>query len=154
MLSYWWECFSRGQRKCRSGGTCPWARKGNEVTWKSRRVHPGGQPRGSLLTASVKLVKMKPSFLGESGQGRCLGRVNWPTAEMATHSSILAWKVPWPGESGGLGRLRSTGSRRVGHDWTTNTHGVGAWTAVPRSVPSSVMCKSSGWLWRSLSLGY
>ena len=33
--------------------------------------------------------------------------------EMATHSSILAWKIPWTEEPGGL---QSTGSQRVGHD--------------------------------------
>ena len=33
--------------------------------------------------------------------------------EMATHSSILAWKIPWMEESG---RLQSMGSQRVGHD--------------------------------------
>ena len=32
---------------------------------------------------------------------------------MATHSSLLAWRVPWTEESGGL---HSTGSQRVGHD--------------------------------------
>ena len=34
---------------------------------------------------------------------------------MATHSSTLAWKIPWMEESG---RLQSMGSRRVGHDFT------------------------------------
>ena len=33
--------------------------------------------------------------------------------EMAAHSSILAWKIPWTAESG---RLPSMGSQRVGHD--------------------------------------
>ena len=33
--------------------------------------------------------------------------------EMATHSSTLAWKIPWTMESG---RLQSMGSQRVGHD--------------------------------------
>ena len=33
--------------------------------------------------------------------------------EMATHSSILAWRIPWTEEPG---RLQSTGSQRVGHD--------------------------------------
>ena len=33
--------------------------------------------------------------------------------EMATHSSILAWRIPWTQESGGL---QSMGSQRVGHD--------------------------------------
>ena len=36
--------------------------------------------------------------------------------EMATHSSILTWKVPWTEEPGGL---HSMGSQRVGRDWTT-----------------------------------
>ena len=33
--------------------------------------------------------------------------------EMAPHSSILAWKIPWTEEPG---RLQSVGSQRVGHD--------------------------------------
>ena len=33
--------------------------------------------------------------------------------EMATHSSVLAWRIPGPGEPGGL---LSVGSHRVGHD--------------------------------------
>ena len=37
---------------------------------------------------------------------------------MAPHSSTLAWRIPWTEEPGGL---RSMGSRRVGHDWTTFT---------------------------------
>ena len=36
---------------------------------------------------------------------------------MATHSSTLAWKIPWTEEPG---RLQSTGSLRIGHDWTTS----------------------------------
>ena len=38
---------------------------------------------------------------------------------MATHSSILAWRIPWTEELGGL---QSMGSQRVGHDCVTNTH--------------------------------
>ena len=33
--------------------------------------------------------------------------------EMATHSSILAWEIPWTEEPGGL---QSMGSQKVGHD--------------------------------------
>ena len=36
--------------------------------------------------------------------------------EMATHSSILAWRIPWTVEPGGL---QSMGSQRVRHDWAT-----------------------------------
>ena len=35
--------------------------------------------------------------------------------EMATHSSVLAWRIPWTGEPGGL---PSMGSHRVRHDWS------------------------------------
>ena len=35
--------------------------------------------------------------------------------EMATHPSILAWRIPWTEEPG---RLQSLGSQRVGHDWS------------------------------------
>ena len=37
---------------------------------------------------------------------------------MATHSSILAWRIPWTEEPGGLQLM---GSQRVGHNWVTNT---------------------------------
>ena len=43
--------------------------------------------------------------------------------EMATHSSILAWNIPWMEEPG---RLQSMGSQRVGHDWATSLHLSGA----------------------------
>ena len=36
--------------------------------------------------------------------------------ELATHSSILAWKIPWTEEAG---RLQSLGLQRVGHDGET-----------------------------------
>ena len=35
--------------------------------------------------------------------------------EMATHSSVLPWRIPGMGEPGGLPSL---GSHRVGHDWS------------------------------------
>ena len=44
---------------------------------------------------------------------RYLGWEDPPEKEMATHSSTLAWKMPWIEE---LGRLQSMGSQRVGHD--------------------------------------
>ena len=37
---------------------------------------------------------------------------------METHTSILAWRIPWKEEADGL---ESMGSQRVGHDWATNT---------------------------------
>ena len=45
---------------------------------------------------------------------------------MATHSSILAWRIPQTEEPGGL---QSMGLQRVGHDWVTNTHICGIETS-------------------------
>ena len=45
-----------------------------------------------------------------------LGREDPLEKEMATHSSIPAWRIPWTEEPGGL---QSMGSHRVGHDWAT-----------------------------------
>ena len=42
-----------------------------------------------------------------------LGREDLLEKEMATHYSILAWKIPWTEEPGAL---QSMGSQRVGHD--------------------------------------
>ena len=44
---------------------------------------------------------------------RSLGREDPLEKEMATHSSTLAWRIPWKEEPG---RLQSMGSQRVGHD--------------------------------------
>ena len=44
---------------------------------------------------------------------QALGREDPLEKEMVTHSSILAWKIPWTEEPG---RLQSTGPQRVGHD--------------------------------------
>ena len=46
-------------------------------------------------------------------QVQSLGQENPPEEGMATHSSILAWRIPWTEEPGGV---QSIGSRRVGHD--------------------------------------
>jgi len=45
-----------------------------------------------------------------------LGQEDSLEKEMATHSSILAWEIPWTEEPGGL---RTIGSQRVGHDLAT-----------------------------------
>ena len=61
----------------------------------------------------AQMVKRLSAML--ETQVRSLGRED-PLKEMATHSSTLAWKIPWTEEPG---RLQSTGSQRVGHDWAT-----------------------------------
>ena len=56
-------------------------------------------------------VKNLPA--GDTGDaGSVLGQEDPLEKEMAAHSSILAWKIPWTEEPGGL-----KGSQRVGHTW-------------------------------------
>ena len=69
----------------------------------------------------------------------------WPSEKaMATHSSTLAWKIPWMEEPG---RLQSMGSLRVGHDWATSLslftfmHWRRKWQPTPVFLPG----ESQGW---------
>ena len=62
----------------------------------------------SLVAQAVK----NPPAIQET-QVQSLGREDPLEKGMATHSSILAWRIPWTGEPGGL---QSIGSHRVGHD--------------------------------------
>ena len=67
-----------------------------------------GSLRASLVAQWVKrLPAMRETQVGSLGQEDPLEK------EMATHSSTLACKIPWPEKPG---RLQSTGSQRVGHD--------------------------------------
>ena len=62
----------------------------------------------NLVAQTIKnLLAMQETWV------RSLGRKDPLEKEMATHSTILAWRIPWTEESGGL---QSTGSQRVGHD--------------------------------------
>ena len=63
----------------------------------------------------ASLVAQKVKYLPamQETQVRSLGREDPLEKEMATHSSILAWRISRTEEPG---RLESTGSQRVGHD--------------------------------------
>ena len=66
-----------------------------------------------MLKASLvaqRLKRLPP--MRETGV-RSLGQEDPLEKEMVTHSSILAWRIPWTEKPG---RLQSTGSQRVGHD--------------------------------------
>ena len=70
------------------------------------RASPGAQ-------TVKRLSAMQETWVQSLGQEYPLEK------EMATHSSILAWKIPWTEEPG---RLQSMGLQRVGHDWATSLH--------------------------------
>ena len=59
----------------------------------------------------AQIVKCLPAM--RETQVQSLDREDPLEKEMATHSSTLAWKIPWTEEPG---RLQSMGSQRVGHD--------------------------------------
>ena len=67
----------------------------------------------SLIQASLmaQMVKNLPAVW--KTQVRCLCQDDPLEKEMATHSSILAWRIPWTEEPGGL---QSMGSQRVRHN--------------------------------------
>ena len=65
----------------------------------------------------AQMVKHLPTVL--ETQVQSLGWEDLLEKGMATHSSILAWKIPWMEEPG---RLQPMGSQRVGHDWATSLH--------------------------------
>ena len=64
--------------------------------------------RASLVAQRLKCLPAMRETRVQS-----LGREDPLEKEMATHSSILAWRIPWTEETGGL---QSTGLQRVGHD--------------------------------------
>ena len=68
-----------------------------------------------LTSLVAQMVKLLPTM--QETQVRSLGWEDPVEKEMATHSSTLAWKIPWTEERGSL---QSMGMQRVGHDWTTS----------------------------------
>ena len=59
----------------------------------------------------AQTVKCLPTV--RETQVQFLGRKDLLEKEMATHSNILAWKIPWTEKPG---RLQSMGLQRIGHD--------------------------------------
>ena len=59
----------------------------------------------------AQMVKNLPAM--QEAWVHSLGQEDPLEKEMATHSSILAWRISWTGEAG---ELQSTGLQRVGHD--------------------------------------
>ena len=70
------------------------------------------QVRASLVAQRLK--HLPPMW---ETRVQSLGREDPLEKEMVTHSSILAWRIPWMEKPG---RLQSTGSQRVGHNWATS----------------------------------
>ena len=74
-------------------------------------------------------------------QVRSLGQEDPLEKEMVIHSSFLAWRIPWMEKPG---RLQSTGSRRVGHDWATSLYTI-HYTQFSCSVVSNSLWPQGLW---------
>ena len=69
-----------------------------------------------LVAQMIKILpKMQQTWI------RSLGQEDPLEKEMAAHSSILAWRIPWTEKPGGLQTMES---QRVRHDWTSFTHSL------------------------------
>ena len=64
----------------------------------------------------AQMVKNPPAT--QETQVQCLAWEDPLEKGKATHSSILAWRIPWAEEPGGL---QSMGSQRIRHGWVTNS---------------------------------
>ena len=77
-------------------------------------VSPLSSWRASLVAQTVKNLPAK-----QKTWVRSPGMEDPLEKGMATHSSILAWRIPWTEEPGGL---QFMGSQTAGHNWVTFTH--------------------------------
>ena len=75
------------------------------LAWKIPWMEEPGRLQSSLV---AQMVKNQPAM--QETQVQFLGQEDPLEKEMATHSSILAWRIPWTEEPGGL---QSMGSQRV-----------------------------------------
>ena len=98
---------SIGQRVGHDWATNTWAVL--ETSW---RRGPGARPRGTEAQTIKNQPAMQETWVWP------LGREDPLEGEMATHSSILAWRIPWTKKPS---RLQSMGLQRVRHGWVTNT---------------------------------
>ena len=76
-----------------------------------REMEGVSKGKGYMYTVAQRLKRLPPMWVQSLGWEDPLEK------EMATDSSTLAWRIPWREEPG---RLQSTGSQRVQHDWLTS----------------------------------
>ena len=74
---------------------------------------PKGFIGSKVVSAFLVAQSVKNLSATQEMQVRSLGWEDPLEKEMVTHSSILAWEIPWTEKPG---RLQSTGSQRVGYD--------------------------------------
>ena len=96
------------------------------------------------------VVKNLPANAADTGDtGSSLGQEDPLEEEMATHSSTLAWEIPWIEEPGGL---QSKGSQRFGHDcnnlaWSKSYRWASLMAQMIKNPPAirEMWVRSLGW---------
>ena len=106
-------------RRCKRGGRDPWV---GEIPWRKKRQptpvflpEESHEPDGSDCKESACMPETQVQSLA------------WEDPlekEVATHSSILSWEIPWTEEPGGL---QSMGSQRVRHNRVSRHHMASLW---------------------------
>ena len=107
---------------------------------------PGPSVHGTLRARTLEWVTMP--FPRGSSRPRDQTRVSYVSCGegSGTHSSTLAWKIPWTEEPGGL---QSMGSLRIGHDWATSLslftfmHRRRKWQPTPVFLPGESQGRGS-----------
>ena len=89
----------------------PWAEESGELQFMGLQ----GIGHDLMTSLMAQTVKRLPAM--QETRVWSLGREDPLEKEMATHSSTLAWRIPWTEEPSGL---QSMESQRVGHDWATS----------------------------------
>ena len=104
------------------------------MDWEARRAEIHGVAKSRTQLSDWTELRPWASLVAKTVKNRCamqetgvrsLGQKNLLKKGMATHSSILAWGVPWTEEPG---RLLSIVLPKVGYDWPTNTF-LRPWTS-------------------------
>ena len=108
----------------------PWKRKLRSLSWDKEIIvgNPGGSKEGNGTPLQCSCLENPPDggawWAAVHGVAKSQTRLSDFTftfhfhaleKEVATHSSVLAWRIPGTGEPGAL---PSMGSHRVGHDWS------------------------------------
>ena len=95
-----------------------------------------------MLLYSPNLLKLQPKYITRLYNLK----INCANLRVATHSSTLAWQIPWTEEPGGL---QSTGSLGVGHNWATSLllftfmHWRRQWQPTPVFLPGESQGRGS-----------
>ena len=102
-----------------------------------RQWHPTPVLLPGKSHGRMSLLGCSPWGLEESDT---TGRLHFHALEkeMATHSSVLAWRIPGTGEPGGL---PSMGSHRVGHDWSDLAAAAATSPVITHLEPDILECE-------------